>query len=298
MKKRTLLLAFILLFSILFSFAATAAKEPLCHHRYSGICDTACDLCGKERTDTPEHDWMFDCDAQCDTCGTERTVTAEHTYGICATECMLCGAARPADEDPHTYTNDCSMTCFFCGAERTQGFSHRSASPCATKCLDCEATLTPNVAHTFSADCDRTCNVCQETCEREHAVPHTYAAECAPICSGCNEPRQDLQITHKQIIMKDMGDGTKLPYCEACGMIFSSNLSTNDGNAVYFANGELFNGSASIYTITPSDEETDIDLGLSLPALGCSAAIGTTSAMACVLATLTAIGCMRKKKED
>lgn len=74
-------------------------KSDLGAHSYDNACDTACNVCGYERT-VGAHVYDDDCDTTCNVCGATRTVGA------------------------HVYDNDCDTTCNECGAERTITHDH------------------------------------------------------------------------------------------------------------------------------------------------------------------------------
>lgn len=76
---------------------ATMVDIANCTHKYSGDCDTTCNICNAERTVTAEHTYTNACDAECDVCGATRT-PADHVYdNACDKDCNVCGATRKTE---------------------------------------------------------------------------------------------------------------------------------------------------------------------------------------------------------
>ncbi len=68
-------------------------------HEYDDDCDSVCDICGYERTDAHNYEWIKDAEGheeKCSVCGDVRVERAAHTSGASATDdtpetCTVCG---------------------------------------------------------------------------------------------------------------------------------------------------------------------------------------------------------------
>ncbi len=68
-------------------------------HEYDGDCDSVCDICGYERTDAHNYEWLIDAEEyeeKCSLCGDVRVAIAAHTSDSPATDdtpetCSACG---------------------------------------------------------------------------------------------------------------------------------------------------------------------------------------------------------------
>lgn len=121
---------------------ATMVDIANCTHKYSGDCDTTCNICNAERTVTAEHTYTNACDAECDVCGATRT-PADHVYdNACDKDCNVCGATRTTE---HVDANG-DKKCDVCDENIC---THVDAnSDC--KCDNCEEIMMPAADSTLT----------------------------------------------------------------------------------------------------------------------------------------------------
>ena len=134
-------------------------------HVYTDDTDTACNVCGYERTVTPpSHEHSY---------GNWRKDGTSHWHECTDTDCPN-REESITDKAAHVYTDDTDTTCNVCGYERTvtppshehsygdwskDGTSHWHECT-DTDCPNREESITDKAAHVYTDDTDTACNVC------------------------------------------------------------------------------------------------------------------------------------------
>ena len=134
-------------------------------HVYTDDTDTACNVCGYERTVTPpSHEHSY---------GNWRKDGTSHWHECTDTDCPN-REESITDKAAHVYTDDTDTTCNVCGYERTvtppshehsygdwskDGTSHWHECT-DTDCPNREESITDKAAHVYTDDTDTTCDVC------------------------------------------------------------------------------------------------------------------------------------------
>ena len=211
--------------------------------------DTDCPNREESITDKASHVYTDDTDTACNVCGYERTVTPpshEHSYGDWSKdgtshwhECTDTDCPNReesiTDKAAHVYTDDTDTTCDVCGYERTvtppahehsygdwrkDGTSHWHECT-DTDCPNREESITDKAAHVYTDDTDTTCDVCgYERTVTPPAHEHRYGdwrkdgTNHWHECTDADCPNREESIKDKAAhVYTDDADTT----CDTCG---------------------------------------------------------------------------------